>query len=193
MGPRKAHRARKLSPAIFHSAKSPKLHSIPDCSTCSKFFAATVAVGWCLEDPTDIFSDNLLALLRRRMNIRKTLKCDIAARVCAPWWKLSSQLVPNDSYKLVLFSEDAPVRTLVHEMRIEEKGLPQSDYATRPCSFRSLRVTSVNYLWRFLRFISTWQLGKWIALVEHTYINVGGINLMLSSSGWCNAKCTINR
>lgn len=29
----------KVAAAIFHSAKSPKLHSIPDCSTCSKFVA----------------------------------------------------------------------------------------------------------------------------------------------------------
>ena len=34
----------KVAPAIFHSAKSPKLHSISDCSTCSKFVASELAV-----------------------------------------------------------------------------------------------------------------------------------------------------
>lgn len=33
----------KVAPAIFHSAKSPKLHSISDCSTCSKFVASELA------------------------------------------------------------------------------------------------------------------------------------------------------
>jgi len=59
----------KLLLAIFHSAKSPKLHSIPDCSTCSKF--ATVAANWCLKNPTNIPNDShpLLAFRRQHMNI----------------------------------------------------------------------------------------------------------------------------
>jgi len=66
----------KLPSTIFHSAKSPKLHSIPDCSTCSKFSAVTLRIRPIFPTTT------LLALPCRRVNIRKTLKCNIAARVC---------------------------------------------------------------------------------------------------------------
>lgn len=54
----------KVAPAIFHSAKSPKLHSIPDCSTCSKFVAplagrsSTLPIDPCTlaRDPVSLFS-----------------------------------------------------------------------------------------------------------------------------------------
>lgn len=41
----------KVAPAIFHSAKSPKLHSIPDCPTCSKFVATRVVRPRFFESP----------------------------------------------------------------------------------------------------------------------------------------------